>query len=114
MSTKGKEFGDVISKLKNVNKQATTDELQLGGELFQVNSVKTNSISTDSLSGFFNKRSVIVATIVSIVYILLNLSMTMKLVHKYIKNETVIKAISIFIIFAATLVSLKFLSSDDN
>ena len=103
------QFGDSINKLKKVNKNASEDEIKLAEEIFNV---KSQSISTN-LNIISKNKSLLVATIVMMVYIILNLSSVLKLGHKFIRNDNILKTVNIFIIFTTTYLAMKFIGNSE-
>jgi uncharacterized membrane protein YozB (DUF420 family) len=94
------ESGDSIKKLKDVNVESNPNDVKLVEEIFKVKTqVATNS------SKFVNKKSLLLASIIMVVYIILSLSYVEKFFHKLTKNENIIKIIYILILFITAYIS---------
>lgn len=102
------QFGDVISKLKKVDKQDTPEELQIAEEIFQVKSSTSSSTSGSMLAN--SKSALIGGIIIMLVYIVLNLTFVLNIFHKFIKSENVQKIINTVIIFVSAFLTMKFLN----
>lgn len=101
------QSGDLISKLKTVNKPITTDEINLAEDIFQV---QNNTISSNK---FLNKQSLLAASVIMVIYIILNLNFVIKFIHKFIKNENIVKFLNIFIIFLVSYLTIHFIAKND-
>ena len=98
------QSGDLIKNLKDVSIDSNPNDIKLAEEVFNVKAqVVTNSKS------FVNKRSLLLAAIVMVIYIVLNLTYVEKMFHKVIKNENVIKIIYLLILFITAYISSSYL-----